>query len=225
MKTKYKGIIFISLILVILAPIGLVQARGNTTYRPLSDWETNNPTVFLGWRDEFAGLIYFIENAGPLGDGTPPDEGSYDGYIREKTLKDSTAELTLVLWGKNLRFWLYKWIGTPGNPSGTINFAELLLDDAFMKQYYVKLKFTMPEPGAEIPSVWALMGANQIISWLVYGKGSGIFTEYAVGFSEGQPGYVKALFIGLFQAPEKLAEKLHYGVWLTNDWTGITLSG
>jgi len=215
MKKKFIAMIFIGALIVVSIPAGLVSAQGKT-YRPLSDWAINNPSIFLGWKDEFAGYVFFIENY--PAPGGPPTEGTYDGYIRERVMRDGTAELTLVIRGENLRFRMCIWEGTPGDPSSAVvHFGEWLLEDAYMEKYYVKVKFTLPEPGALIPNAFELMANGQINYWYVRGKGSGTFTEYAEGFPLGETGYVKALFIGLFKLGrenEKIGDKLHYGAWL-----------
>ena len=115
-----------------------------------------------------------------------------------------------MLKGENLRFWLMHW-----DPELS-HMGEWLLENAYMKTYFVQLKFTLPGPGAEIPNIWALYAGGNIISWTVIASGYGTFTEYAVGYTLGATGHVTATFRGLHRVAALIEYKHDWvaGVWV-----------
>ena len=182
LKTKVYITLVIGLFFLSIASVGTAWGpRSGVTYRPLSDWVENNPRIIYG----------FTTNWDLLPDGyilipriDNPDQ--YSGYIKEKTLDDGRAEITVFVFGKGCPISLFGLADAfGGNPQ------DIMVDTS----YYciVMEKFILPEPSMEIPFFFdILFGAGEMVSSYSIGFGRGTFTDYAetFGFTSGELGSV-----------------------------------
>jgi hypothetical protein len=167
--------------LVFLSCVSSVNAKGHkekVKYRPLRHYTKNNPSVFYWWYGPSPTYEYRLDLANylPLGEGTPPPKGTYDGYIEERELPDGRAEITVYLTLHDAPFWLWNWM--EGN----------LVLEGMIDFYFEIEKFIIERPGAEIPFILDILYPD---NWLVIfgsGSGHGIFTEFADGFTQGAEG-------------------------------------
>ncbi|UCC19284.1 MAG: hypothetical protein JSV62_14455 [Promethearchaeota archaeon] len=149
--------------------------RPKVRYRPLSDYTKNNPSVFYWWVGPAPTYDFILDL---MGDGNPPSEGTYNGFIKERELPDGRAEVTVYLTAHGIPFWL--WVRGEGN----------LAMEGKMLWYFEIEKFIIEEPGAEIPSILTIPYPDD---WLVIsgcGMGHGTFTEFAedFGYTPGADG-------------------------------------
>jgi hypothetical protein len=174
MKMKRSKLVAVSIFfliaIVFLSSVANANAcchRRRVTYRPLSDYTENNPSVFYWWVGPAPTYDFVLDL---MGDGNPPSKGFYTGFIKERELSDGRAEITAYLTAFGIPFWLW-------NSSGT----ELVME-GIMLWYFEIEKFIIEKPGAEIPCILDLPFPS---SWLVIsgcGMGYGTFTEFAEGF-------------------------------------------
>ncbi|MFW9896639.1 MAG: hypothetical protein ACFFD7_12610 [Candidatus Thorarchaeota archaeon] len=155
------------------------------TFRPLSDWKENNPSIFYGWRGSPSGQespLYQIDMA-EWWTGTPPPKGTWDGYIKERELSDGRAQVTVYLSLHNAPFWLII--------DGTPILDQIFEEGRTLEIYHEVNKFIIESPGAIIPNLFDIDLLDFICSF-GSGWGSGMFTEYAeaYGFTPGAIGIV-----------------------------------
>ncbi|MFX1309411.1 MAG: hypothetical protein ACFE8C_06905 [Promethearchaeota archaeon] len=153
------------------------------SFRPLSDWEANNPSIFYTWSNPSYGIW--------LADwlnGIPPPPGTYGGYIKERQLPDGRAEVTVYLTLHNTPLYglwdLNKYSPFMGNE------YSMFEEGSTIFLYLEVNKFIIPYPGAPIPSLFEIAYPEDWISTFGCGWGSGIFSEYAEGFPQGELGTI-----------------------------------
>ncbi|MFX0040363.1 MAG: hypothetical protein ACFFCY_12430 [Promethearchaeota archaeon] len=174
--------------------------NSRVTFRPLSDWEANNPSIFYTWGGWPPGAdtpAYRILLA-DFFTGTPPPEGTYDGYIKERKLSDGRALVTVYLSLEGAPFWLFLVpdFPDPSNPS------IQLFENAKIIKYREVIEFFIPFPGAPIPSIWEIDLFDYTFMSGV-GHGIGIFTDYAeekLEFTSGEKGMMTINQRGLVHA-------------------------
>jgi hypothetical protein len=196
--------LFLVLTLTFLAFVSMISAvsdKSKVTFRPLSDWEATNPSIFYTWGGWPPGTdtpAFRILLADFFSD-TPPPEGTYDGYIKERKLSDGRALVTVYLSLKDAPFWLCLAPGFP-NPSDP---STYIFENSKMIEYREVVEFYIPFPGALIPNLWEISWENYTFMSAV-GHGTGIFTDYAesigIGFSSGEKGMMTINQRGLVHA-------------------------
>jgi hypothetical protein len=146
--------------------------RRRVTYRPLSDYTKNNPSVFYWWYGPAPNYEYRLDLANylPFGEGTPPPRGTYWGYIKERKLPDGRAEVTVYLTLHGAPFSLWDW--REGN----------LVMEGKICWYWEIEKFIIEKPGADIPFLLDVVYPDDYLVISGCGMGYGIFTEFAEGF-------------------------------------------
>ncbi|MFX1377883.1 MAG: hypothetical protein ACFFA4_02220 [Promethearchaeota archaeon] len=189
------AIVFISCASTVFA----ASDNSKVTFRPLSDWAANNPSIFYTWAGWPPGAdtpCYRILLA-DFFSGTPPPEGTYDGYIKERELSDGRALVTVYLSLEDAPFWLgvVPDFPFPSDPSVQI------FENAKIIKYREVIEFFIPFPGAPISSLWDIgLGDYTFMSGV--GHGVGIFTDYAenFGFTSGEKGMMTINQRGLVHA-------------------------
>jgi len=202
-----------------------VHATGDAskiTIRPLiPDWTLNNPAVFYSWggypsgSDQPLYLISFscsdcvwagapdpfpipfppIPDVDPCGDCANPLW--YDGYIKEKTLSDGRAELTVYI---NFQDWMME---------SCIAFGfGPIFEEGFTMSGQKITKFILPAPSLEIPWLPSiLMGIEEgeMVFESITATGYGTFTVDAgvFGFTPTATGKVTVIERTLYWAAEK----------------------
>ena len=176
-----------------------VRDKSKVTFRPLSDWEANNPSIFYTWGGWPPGAdtpTYRILLA-DFDAGIPPPEGTYDGYIKERELSDGRALVTVYLSLKDAPFWLsvVPNFPVPSDPSVQI------FENAKIINYREVVEFYIPYPGAPIPNLFEI-GLEDYTFMSAVGHGIGIFTDYAegFGFTSGEEGMMMINQRGLVHA-------------------------
>ncbi|MFX0043267.1 MAG: hypothetical protein ACFE8L_10165 [Candidatus Hodarchaeota archaeon] len=173
---KISMLLFV--VLVFLSCVANANAcgrRGKVRYRPLSDYTEKNPSVFYWWVGPAPTYDFILDL---MGDGNPPPEGTYNGFIKERELPDGRAEVTVYLFAHGIPFWL--WIRGQGK----------LAMEGIMLWYFEIEKFIIEAPGAEIPNILDVAYPDD---WLVIsglGMGYGTFTDDAevFGYTPGAKG-------------------------------------
>ncbi|MFX0007832.1 MAG: hypothetical protein ACFFA7_06375 [Promethearchaeota archaeon] len=176
-----------------------VSDDSKVTFRPLSDWELNNPSIFYTWGGWPPGAdtpVYRILLADFFA-GIPPPEGTYDGYIKERELSDGRALVTVYLSLEDAPFWLgvVPNFPFPSDPSVQI------FENGKIINYREVVEFYIPYPGAPIPSLFDI-GWEDYTFMSGVGHGIGIFTDYAenFGFTSGEKGMMTINQRGLVHA-------------------------
>ncbi|MFW9785144.1 MAG: hypothetical protein ACFFFB_22880 [Candidatus Heimdallarchaeota archaeon] len=191
----------LAIAIVFLSCVSTVYAASNNskiTFRPLSDWEANNPSIFYAWAGRPPGAdtpLYRIFLA-DFFSGTPPPLGTYDGYVKERELSDGRALVTVYLSLKNAPFWLVAFPNFPLDPSAQI------FENAKIIEYREVIDFYIPYPGAPIPNLWDI-ALEDYTFMSGAGFGIGIFTDYAeetLGFTSGNKGMMTINQRGLVYA-------------------------
>ena len=175
MKMKRSKLVAVSIFfliaIVFLSSIVNANAcchRRRVTYRPLSDYTENNPSVFYWWIGPSPTYDYFLDL---MGDGNPPPDGTYNGFIKERELPDGRAEVTVYLTAFGIPFWL--WDFWEGN----------LVMEGIMLWYFEIEKFIIERPGAVIPNIFFdVVYPDDVLIISGCGMGYGTFTEFAEGF-------------------------------------------
>jgi len=177
------AIVFLSCASTVLA----ASDNSKVTFRPLSDWAANNPSIFYGWGGWPPGAdnpnyrIFLAD----FFSGNPPPEGTYDGYIKERELSDGRALVTVYLILEDAPFWLgvVPNFPFPSDPSVQI------FENAKIIKYREVIEFFIPFPGAPISNLWDI-GLGDYTFMSAVGHGTGIFTDYAenFGFTSGEKG-------------------------------------
>jgi hypothetical protein len=194
--------LFLIIALTFLGFVSMVSAasdKSKVTFRPLSDWEANNPSIFYGWGGWPPGTdspVYRLVLADFLS-GTPPPTGTYDGYIKERILSDGRTLVTVYLSLKNAPFWLSVMpdFPYPSDPSTHI------FENAKIIEYREVVEFFIAFPGAPIPNLFDIDIVDYTYMSAV-GHGIGIFTDYAegFGFTSGEEGMMMINQRGLVHA-------------------------
>ena len=162
--------------------------KSKVNFRPLSEWEEANPSVFyywFGWPPGVDTPCYALSLA-DYETGTPPPKGTYDGYIKERKVSDQRALVTVYLTLKNAPFWL-----TIDDPdSDPLDPSKQIFENAKIIEYHEVECFYIAYPGATIPNIFEIAFPD-IVSFSGVGHGTGIFTHYAeseLGFTSGEEG-------------------------------------
>ncbi|MFW9951060.1 MAG: hypothetical protein ACFFKA_13160 [Candidatus Thorarchaeota archaeon] len=194
--------LFLVIALTFLGFISIVSAaseKSKVTFRPLSDWEANNPSIFYGWGGWPPGTdtpVYRIFLA-DFFSGTPPPEGTYDGYIKERKSSDGRALVTVYLNLKDAPFWL----GVMPNFPFPWDSSVQIFENAKIIEYREVVEFFIAFPGAPIPNLFDIDIVDYTFMSAV-GHGIGIFTDYAesFGFTSGEEGMMMINQRGLVHA-------------------------
>lgn len=207
-KILPKSILLAVVGILILSFIPAVTAsEGNATKRPLEDWLNPNYASFP-WGEEnwvmadfgspYSNLLCKLGFPWPKAgfgpwvndmedeNGMVAGETIIDGSITERKLNDGTALITLYLDVKNGPLTLYNIEDFLLYCLGFTSEVQAVLGsgiDGYM-DYTILYKFIIPEPGAELPTVWPSF--DNYISVDIHGIGYGTLTERAVelGFTE-----------------------------------------
>ncbi|NHJ25413.1 MAG: hypothetical protein EAX89_12600 [Candidatus Lokiarchaeota archaeon] len=182
--------------------VSAASDKSKVTFRPLSDWETNNPSIFYTWGGWPPGRdtpVYRILLA-DFFSGSPPPIGTYDGYIKERKLSDGRALVTVYLSLKDAPFWLILALDFP-DPPAFPDPSKYILENAKMIEYREVVEFFIPFPGAPIPNLFDIAFEDYTFMSGV-GHGIGVFTDYAesVGFTSGEEGMMTINQRGLVYA-------------------------
>ncbi|MFW9784578.1 MAG: hypothetical protein ACFFFB_20020 [Candidatus Heimdallarchaeota archaeon] len=202
---RYKLMKFSLLLVIALTFLGFVSMvsaasdKSRVTFRPLSDWEANNPSIFYGWGGWPPGTdtpVYRIFLA-DFFSGTPPPIDTYDGYIKERKLSDGRALVTVYLSLKDAPFWLSVVPDFPFPWDSSTHIFE----NAKIIEYREVVEFFIPFPGAPIPNLFDIPLVDYTYMSAV-GHGTGIFTAYAegFGFTAGEEGMMTINQRGLVRA-------------------------
>lgn len=201
---KYKLMKFSLLLVIALTFLGFVSmvsaaSDKSVSFRPLSDWEANNPSIFYGWGGWPPGTdtpAYRLVLADFLS-GNPPPTGTYDGHIKERRWSDGRALVTVYLSLKDAPFWLSVQpdFPFPWDPSTHI------FENTKIINYREVIEFFIPFPGAPIPNLFDIPLEDYTYMSGV-GYGTGIFTDYAesFGFASGEKGMMTINQRGLVHA-------------------------
>ena len=212
------GILILSFIPAVAASEGMV------TERPIEDWLDPNYTAYP-WGEEnwvmsdfgspYTNLVCKLgfpwpkAGFGPWVNDMEDENGMVlgdtiiNGHITERELDNGQALITLHLEVKNGPLTVYDFddfilycLGFAGEPQAVLGDGI----DGYM-DYKVIYKFFIPEPGAELPTIWPSF--DNYISVNIIGTGFGTLTERAVelGFAEtaGATGMVRLHQIALFK--------------------------
>ncbi|UCD01812.1 MAG: hypothetical protein JSV23_01985, partial [Promethearchaeota archaeon] len=145
-----------------------------------------------------------------------------DGYITERELNNGQALITLHIDVKNApltvydrtEFLLYCFGDTMDEPQAVLGAGI----DGYI-DFKLIYKFFIPEPGADLPTIWPSL--NNYISIQIIGIGFGTLTERAVelGFAEtaGATGMLRLHQISLFK-PDFKEEHPKYDPFYGDLW-------
>ncbi|MFX1380645.1 MAG: hypothetical protein ACFFA4_16300 [Promethearchaeota archaeon] len=242
-KILPKSILLAILGILILSFIPAVAASGgNVTERSIDDWLDPN-YAFYPWGEEnwvmadfgspYTNLVCKLGFPWPKAgfgpwvndmedqNGMVAGDTIIDGNITERELNDGTALITLHLDVKNGPLTVYDYddfilycLGLASEPQAVLGSGI----DGYM-DYKIIYKFIIPEPGAELPTVWSSF--DNYISVNIHGIGYGTLTERAVelGFAEtaGTIGMVLLHQIALFK-PDLNEEHPNYDPYYGELW-------
>lgn len=174
--------------------VNATDDNSRVTIRPLSDWRLNNPAVTYAWGgydpggEVATGIFWSYWWYHPPNAPSYPEEGTYDGYIKERELNDGRAELTIYLSFRDMKVLYVRRFPDPF--PADCGYALSLIDEGTMSGK-TTIKLILPEPGMEIPNFWWILFGDvpgaEFVSEIGCLIGFGTLSDYSAthGYTPG----------------------------------------
>ena len=220
-STLIKFLIPLTIGILIFSFISTVYATNDSskvTFRPLSHWTYWNPAVIYGWSGHepgcdvpwgeagWYGIFFSFWWQDPPYSPQYPDQGTYDGYIKERKLHEGGAEITVYIRFRDIKVKYVRAFPDP-HPYWCGYQKNIFNEDLTMSGEAIT-KFILPSPDEwypYLPNLWymVLFGVGEMVGMSISATGFGTFSVYAAtkGFTPGATAMITLIQRNIMNPP------------------------